>query len=154
MSIRLQRITRDNWQDALQLQVHPEQEKYVASNLYSMAQAHAEPEWTCRGIYDGETMVGFIMDGVSEEGDTLDGYWVRRFMLGKQYQKMGYGRRAMDLLLQEVRDQGHSEVFISFVPENEGAKRLYTSVGFVDTGAMDDDEVVYRLAWNGTDKSQ
>lgn len=148
MDVQLRPINRANWQTALDLKVHPNQEKYVASNLYSLAQAYGESEWVCRGIYDGDTMVGFIMDGLSEEGDDFDGYWICRFMLAHEHQNKGYGRAAMNALLSDVRKQGHKTVFISFVPDNLAAKQLYTQVGFVDTGAMDDGEAVYRLDFN------
>lgn len=43
--------------------VTPEQEDFVAPNLYSIAEAYVEPSWTPLAIYAGEELVGFSMFG-------------------------------------------------------------------------------------------
>ena len=40
---------------------------------------------------------------------------------------------------------GASEFALSYGPTNTVARHLYTSMGFVETGEMEDDEVVARL---------
>ena len=41
---------------------------------------------------------------------------------------------------------GHSEIFTSYDPENSVAAQLYASLGFEDTGRIEDDEIVVRLS--------
>jgi diamine N-acetyltransferase len=41
---------------------------------------------------------------------------------------------------------GYEAVLISFVPENEAARALYTSLGFQDTGEIEAGEMVFRLS--------
>lgn len=63
-------MTRDNLTEVLRLKVRPEQEKCVASNAYSLAQAHFYPEeaWF-RAIYADETPVGFMMCSIEEDDE-------------------------------------------------------------------------------------
>ena len=61
-TISLREITRETLRDVLRLKVAPEQEKFVATNAVSIAQAHFYPEtaWF-RAIYADDTPVGFVM---------------------------------------------------------------------------------------------
>jgi len=145
MELKLVPITKENFEEALELSVKSHQEKFVASNVYSIAQSRVEPLLNCRGIYDGDTMVGFILEGYSHDGDDLDGYWIEQFMLDSHYQHQGYGREALVLLLDDFKAAGIEGVYISVVPGNEGAERLYRSLGFEDTGKLEDGEKVFWL---------
>lgn len=83
----LKPITKDNWHAAIRLEVAPEQRKFVASNLYSIAQSQFEPGTVLLGIYnEDETMVGFLMYGPYH-----DEMWIWRLMVDQQYQGRGYG---------------------------------------------------------------
>jgi diamine N-acetyltransferase len=130
------------------LKVAPEQERFVASNAFSLAQSKYEPELIPQGIYDGETMVGFLMYRPADFG--LAKVWlIYRLMVGKDYQGKGYGRAGMECLLERLRAiPGYNAVLISFVPDNDAARKLYASLGFEDTGEIEDGEIVYRLALN------
>lgn len=120
----------------------PEQQMFVAHNAYSMLEALYEPEGNYPiGIYDGDEAVGFILYG-------FDGneWWIIRFMIGGQHQRKGYGRAAMLKLIDVMRNQhGAGDIKISFVPTNTAARTLYASVGFEDTGTIEEGEVVYIL---------
>jgi diamine N-acetyltransferase len=49
-------------------------------------------------------------------------------------------------LLERLKAQpGYTAILISFVPENVAARNLYASLGFVDTGEIEEGEIVYRL---------
>src|SRR5512136_940860 len=77
------------------------QKHMVAPNAYSIAEAHFAQHAWYRAIYADEVPVGFIMlhDSAEEE----PGYLVWRLMVGGPYQKMGFGRRAVELLIDYVR---------------------------------------------------
>ena len=56
-------------------------------------------------------------------------------MIDKRYQGKGYGRKAMQLALDYIRTLpcGPAEsIWLSYEPENEVAKKLYSSFGFVE----------------------
>jgi diamine N-acetyltransferase len=60
----------------------------------------------------------------------------------------GYGKFGMENMLKRFRqDERIQNVGISYEPENETARRLYASMGFVETGEIQGDEVVavYRI---------
>ena len=66
-------------------------------------------------------------------------YFVWRFMIDQHHQGVGYGRAAMELIIEHVRTLPDArELYISHLRGNAGAAGLYTSMGFTYTG--DEDE--------------
>ncbi len=145
VKVTLQEITRQNWIGAVKLKVDREQENFVASNLFSIAQAKVEPYWHPMAIYADDTMVGFTMYGFEEEGRHLDGYWICRLMIDSRFQGKGYGKAAMQLVIDELAAEGAERIFISFEPENTVAESLYSGLGFEDTGEIEGGERVFCL---------
>ncbi len=144
MTIILQEITRDNWERCVRLRVAPEQEHFVASNAISLAQSKYEPEYIPLAVYDDNEMVGFVMYGQ----DRNDGkFWIARVMVDQRQQGKGYGRTAMQLLLERIQAMPNcDEILISYEPENEVARRLYASFSFRETGEIVEGEAVARLS--------
>lgn len=141
MSIRLEPVTAANWRKFIALSVEPGQERYVASNLYSIAQSRVEPWWEIEGIYAGDEPVGFTMYG--KDGAEAP-YWICRLMIDRNYQRRGYGRAAMREVLGRLRRRTDcSEIRISFEPDNRAARALYLELGFEDSGEVEDGEVVF-----------
>lgn len=148
--ISLRPITRENWRECAVLSVAPDQQNFVAPNSRSLLQyLYQDPTDTFEpfGIYAGETMVGFMMYGMGEFGG-LTGWEIWRLMIDQRYQKKGYGRKALQLSIDLMRERLQvDELYIMFELGNDVARDLYTSVGFQDTGIIDDDEHVYKLTW-------
>jgi diamine N-acetyltransferase len=139
--ITLKPITKENWHAAIRLEIAPEQRKFVASNVYSIAESQFEPGTVPLGIYnEADTMVGFLMYG-PYHGEM----WVWRLMVDQRYQQQGYGRAAMQAIVAALRAMGHTEIFLSHEPENTVGAQFYASLGFEDTGRIDGDELVRRL---------
>lgn len=136
-------VTRDDYLKVIKLEVGEDQASFVASNAFYLAQASYESNCFPFCIYDADTLVGFCMYCL----DDADGqYWISQLMIGKQYQSHGFGRAALELLLGQIKtDKAHDRVFLSFEPENEWAKSLYESMGFVWDGRMAEEDLVYRL---------
>ena len=59
-------------------------------------------------------------------------------------QGRGIGRATMEEALDRFTHDGATNVALSYSPENEVARHLYRSMGFVETGEMEDDEIVAR----------
>ncbi|MBZ0276257.1 MAG: GNAT family N-acetyltransferase [Anaerolineae bacterium] len=145
MTITLRDITRDNWRACTKLKVADGQERFVATNAYSLAQARYEPECLPLAIYDDETMVGFLMYREADYG-LAKVWYIDRLLIGAEFQRRGYGRAGMLALIERLRAiPGYAAVLISFVPDNDAARDLYASLGFTDTGEIDYGEIVYRL---------
>jgi len=141
--IKLKKIDRDNFHPVLELSVFDEQNNYVASNCYSLAQAKAQPECVPLAIYSNDELVGFVMYCMDFEDNE---YWIYRLMIDKKHQEKGYGKTTMLQVIEILKqDKGHSIVYISFEPKNEIAKKLYESLGFAPDGRIIDGEIVYCL---------
>jgi diamine N-acetyltransferase len=129
----------------------PQQRTMVAENALSIAQAHfSESAWV-RAIYADDTPIGFLMLHIgSDYADGIDcpGVFLWRFMVSGPHQGKGYGREAIDLLVEHLRAQGVPELYTSYRGVEGGPEGFYTKLGFVPTGGRygDEIEVVYRLA--------
>jgi diamine N-acetyltransferase len=140
-TVTLRAVTRENLREVLRLKVAPEQEKFVANNAVSIAQAHFYPEtaWF-RAIYADETPVGFML--LSDDAAKPE-YFLWRLMLDARYQKFGFAARAMALLFDYVRTRPNAkEILVSCVPGEGSPYGFYEKLGFAPTGAMEDEEVV------------
>ena len=143
--LSLVEIDRHNYLSILDLSVSEEQRSFVASNTYSLAQAFVQPECVPLALYAENKPVGFAMYCIDENDRE---YWIYRLMIDQRHQGHGYGRAAMLLLIDRIRsemDEERHRIFISFEPENEVAKSLYESLGFVPDGRVEYGEIVYRL---------
>jgi GNAT superfamily N-acetyltransferase len=99
-TINLRKIDETNWKEAIQLKVSEDQEEYVASNLYSIAQFQFLKDFRAMGLYMDEQMVGFAMYGIdSDDGN----YWIYRLMIDKKYQGRGVGKQAIGKILEDIK---------------------------------------------------
>jgi diamine N-acetyltransferase len=144
MAVTLRPITPDNWRACIQLNTTEAQRHFVASVVYSLAQAYVEPWWTPLAIYADETAVGFVM---YRQLPGTDIAWIQRIMIDARYQAKGYGRAAMEAVIARIRQQeGRREIRLSYHPDNTVAAHLYEYLGFRPTGELQDGEIVVRLA--------
>ncbi len=140
--IRLRDIDASNWRELTKLKVKDWQAPFVASNGDSMARAHYVEGNFPLGIYDDEMPVGFCMYSISPKGET----WILRLMIAADYQSGGRGRTATEQLIALLREKyGQKPIYISFDPQNEWARKLYQSLGFVKDDREFEDEIIYRL---------
>lgn len=137
--IILRKIDKSNYWDAVKLKVSEAQTKFVAPNDKSLLQSayEAPDESTPYGVYDGDTMVGFLL--VTSEEDSPDSYWVWRFMIGENYQGKGYGKAGIKKIIEQTKAEGKYDYLrLSYMPDNEIARKLYASVGFVEEGIKEE----------------
>jgi len=142
-TVTLRKVTKENLREIFALEVTPKQSKYVATNEMSIAQAYFDREiaWF-RAIYADETPVGFLM--LSDDASKQE-YFIWRLMIDAKYQKLGFAKRAMELLFDYVRTRpGAKEILVSYVPGDEGPQGFYEKLGFTPTGEMEGDEVLMR----------
>jgi diamine N-acetyltransferase len=149
MTWRLRPVTRADFSAVVELTVRPEQAEFVAPNVYSIAEAYLEPDWTPLAIYDRDDLVGFTLFGRDDE----TGRWlIMRYMIDAEHQGKGYGTAALPVLIElMVERHGCSEIFLGYAPANDVAECLYARMGFVPTGEVVGGEIVARL---GLEKSR
>ena len=145
--VSLREVTAETVRAICALAVQPQQRQYVAPNAISIAQAYFEPHAWFRAIYADETPVGFVM---LDDNPEKPEYFLWRLMIDAEHQGRGYGRCALDLLLDYVRTRpGATELRSSYLPGDDGPAGFYRAYGFVETGELEDDvEVVIRLNLN------
>jgi len=103
--------------------------------------AYGDSPWQPLAVRVGEEVVGFVMWGV----DPVDqSFWIGGLVIDRRYQRRGYGRAVVAQLLERAASDGHREAALSYDPGNTVAQSLYASMGFVETGEVDDDETVAR----------
>ena len=138
MTVTLRPITRDNLRAVLRLRKHPSQEGFAPDNAASIAVAYVEPTFVPLVVYAGEEPVGFVMYGPHPD---TGAWWVLRLMIDREQQGRGYGRAAMEALIELMAERvGCAEIVTSCVPSNTVAAGLYASLGFRPTGEIEDDE--------------
>ncbi len=141
--VSLREITSETVRAICKLEVRPEQSSYVADNAFSIAQAHFAPTAWFRAVYAGDSPVGFVM---LDENLEKEEYYLWRFMIAGEHQRKGYGKDALDLVVEHVRGlPGARELISSYVPGDGGPRDFYLRYGFVETGEVDEDEHVIRL---------
>ena len=154
--LRLEKVTIMNVGAIRQLRVTDGQKYFVASNDTSIIEAYTTI--TADGhafpfvIYEGDTPIGFAMIGFDYNDDwgntpqiAKGNYLLWRLMIDKDYQQKGYGKEAVGVVLDFIKSFpcGKAEYcWLSYEPENEVARKLYRSFGFVETGEMDGEEIV------------
>jgi len=141
--VEFKEITTDNYNECLKLEVSDNQKNFVASNMYSLAQAWVFHENAYPfAIYADNKMVGFIMMGYKPEGI----YNIWRLMIDKRFQGKGYGKAAVLLAVEYLKEKYNvNEIFLSFEPDNTVAEKLYSSMGFQRTGEIAGDEIMMCL---------
>lgn len=145
MAITLQPITAANWKKVVKLKLAEHQSNWVAPNWYSLLQAHYE-FGTARAIAADEEIVGFVLYG-QVEGDPR--WWIVRLMIDVEQQQKGYGRAALQAIITEMRQNpACTDIYLSFVPGNDPAQKLYESLGFINTGQIEDGELVMHLPYS------
>lgn len=146
MPIYFKKIDETNYEECATLKVHEQQEAYVAPNWFSLLEVHYEEgERHPLAIYDGETMVGFLMYVFypADEDYHLDSWWVERLMIDQRYQNKGYGQEALTQFTDFFKKEyNNSPLRIATEPENKVAIQVYEKVGFAQTGEFAAGEMV------------
>jgi diamine N-acetyltransferase len=138
--IDLRALTRANLVACLDLDVLPEQRRFVAPNVRSIAEAYVLPAADPRIVYADDEAVGFVLFHPNEDGP---GHYIVRFMIDHRYQGQGLGRRALASAVDWVAAETRADrVRLSVLSENRVARSLYRSAGFVETGDIDRGELV------------
>jgi len=141
--VALREITAETVREICRLSVRDGQDEFVAPNAVSIAEAYFSPEAWFRAIYAGGTPVGFLM--LADDPEDKE-YYLWRMMVDARYQGMGFGRRAMELLIEHVRTRpGAAELCTSVVQAEGGPQGFYEKLGFRLTGEYDDDQAVMKL---------
>ncbi|MEM8672506.1 MAG: GNAT family N-acetyltransferase [Cyanobacteria bacterium P01_G01_bin.67] len=141
--VTLQEITAASVRTICHLSVRDEQQKFVAPNAISIAQAYFSEYAWFRAIYADTTPIGFLM---LEDKPQESEYYLWRFMIDARYQGMGFGRRALGLLIDHARTRPNATELLTSVVQAEGSPQgFYEKLGFKLTGEYEEEEAIMRL---------
>jgi diamine N-acetyltransferase len=142
-TLTLQPVHADNWRGVADLRVHETQRDFVAEPCRYLALCAYGQQWQPLAIMLADRVIGFLMWAV----DPADGAcWLGGILIDQTMQSRGYGRRAVELaLIQLAAEHGFTHFALSYQPANTVARRLYLSLGFVETDDWEDDERIARL---------
>ena len=147
--IEMKLVDESSFQAVLDLKISEadERARFVSSNVRSLADA-----WLYRengdvfpmAIYWNELVVGFLLLEIDKDEAE---YFIWRIMIGQQYQGRGYGRKAVEVLIKKAQmDFACNHIIADYVVGNEKMKHLLTSLGFQETGFIEENnEVAMRL---------
>ena len=146
--INFRAITEDNF-DAIISMKRPDDEPFVASNAYSLAQA-----WLYRdagdvfpfAIYNDDEPVGFMMlDDGSDEKCLV----VWRIMFPVENQNQGYGTAALrEIIRLAKKSRKYDFMILGCAPGNDIAEHVYRKLGFRPTGVFAHGEKEMKLDLN------
>jgi diamine N-acetyltransferase len=144
------KVVRDNFNDVIELEIEEAQEKYISSNVITIAESTLSPYFHLfhhRAICVDDKVVGFVEYQFGEIGEfDEDECTIWRFMIDRKHQNTGIGKNAMSLLLEEIKAYGCCKlVDVYYDPQNLVAKKLYANYGFKEVGDRDDGTVIAEL---------
>ncbi len=143
VNISLQEITEDSLSDILSLEVDEDQEHLITNNAKSIAQAHFSRYSWMRAIYADEVPIGFVLLYLDPDKPH---YEVWRFMIDKAFQGKGYGKAAMEQIIDFLNDLPDCrEIYLSYVPEKGNSAWFFKAMGFFDTGEFHGNEREMKL---------
>lgn len=139
LKVSISELTRFNWENALELELHDYQKDFLPEVMYSIAQSKFE-DLHPYGIFLNGNMVGYLMYGIF--GGVS---WISRIMVDKGHQEKNIGTEALQLILEKlVRHPDSAEIRTSFSRQNALAEYFFSSNGFEKIPGNLDDEIVMR----------
>lgn len=143
--VRLVEVTDANRAAVAALATQPSQRRFVATMADSFADA-ADPEvhegapvvpWM-RAIEADDEVAGFLMTAESRWPGEPPYLW--RLLIDRRHQGRGIGGRAVGLLVERLRAEGHDRLRASWVRDLGGPEPFYLGLGFRLTGEIEDGE--------------
>lgn len=143
--IRLELVNKDNFDQVLDLEVAPKDQRRVASVEYSLAQA-----WLYRdsevlfpyAVKSGQLTVGFLLLSYQHMEDS---YYIWRLLIDQKYQNQSFGKEVIRQVLQRARDdQQCHKVTVNYVIGNHKMRYILEKFGFQPVG-LDGQEMKMEL---------
>lgn len=129
MTVVLKPVSIENWYECTQLKVKSEQlNVFPAPVVYWIAESKYVDDFELRAIYSEEVLVGFLVFCTNPDKD--DNYWIPAIMIDEKHQGKGYGKAALEALIQFMSISHGIRIMIGHRPDNHIAGKLYESLGF------------------------
>jgi len=136
--VSLVEVTESNFTEICNLKVADDQITYVSTPLRILASAYAMRDRNARvwAIAEGNTLVGLLM--VKDLYEEPACYAIEQFLVDYRHQNMGYGSRALRLVIDILsKERRYEAIEVCVKMENKQAIKVYMNAGFIDTGFID-----------------
>ncbi|WP_151733987.1 GNAT family N-acetyltransferase ['Paenibacillus yunnanensis' Narsing Rao et al. 2020] len=144
MTIELKPLSMENWYDCTKLNVRQEQRSvFPAPVVYWIAESKFVADFELAAIYSEATLVGFTVfcNTPDEDGN----HWIPALMIDENHQGKGIGKKAMEQLIDLMRQKGCKRLMLGHRPDNLIAGNLYESMGFQRIGEEAVDGEIIRV---------
>ena len=124
-------LCEENWMDFAGLSVDESQKTFLASNIGIIARGYVYRNSRAKviGIVSDGVPVGLAM--VRDMEDEPACYELQQFMIDKNFQRKGYGLRALELILAALKaEQKYDCVEVCVKREDAQAIHVYEKAGF------------------------
>ncbi|HEM5993937.1 TPA: GNAT family N-acetyltransferase [Streptococcus suis] len=132
--IRLELVNKDNFDQVLDLEVAPKDQRRVASVEYSLAQAwlyREEGHLLPYAVKSGQRIVGFVLLSIQEDHS----YYVWRLLIDRHYQNRGYGKEVIRQVIGLAKeDPSCHTITMNYVIGNHKMRYILEKLGFQSVG--------------------
>ena len=134
-------VDSENYRKCCRLEIREDQKRFVSNAIGILGRAYAfrDDGARVRIICEDETMVGMLMTRFWPEDAC---YILDQFFIDWRFQRRGYGKAAIALLLEELAEEGRfPSVYLCYLEGNEEARDLYLQAGFQHNGDDEEGEI-------------
>ncbi|MGY3572116.1 N-acetyltransferase family protein [Vibrio paucivorans] len=148
--MKIEKVTPENLNAVISLELDKSQKGMVSDNVLSMAQAAVNPSYQPRLATVNGVPVGFVMYSEWKNATWAaqakpKEYYIFRVMVDKSQQGKGYGRAMMAALIREIESLNPKAIHIGYASNNMIAKVVYQSLGFKEHGKFEWGDVAARI---------
>lgn len=135
--LKIKPVDENNFMTVVQLELTTAQKeaKWLADNTFSLAQCwlyREKQDCFPNAIYWENQVVGFVLFEIETDSQEL---LIWRLMIGQQFQSKGYGRQAVDKIIEEAAvNYPERTIVADYIEGNEPMKQLLTRLGFQEVG--------------------
>jgi diamine N-acetyltransferase len=141
--VRVEPLTDANVEEVLDVAAAPGQDRWVRPVAWYVARSAYEKVWTPVAFVAADEVVGFAEWAYDPSDRT---YCIGGVVIDARHQGKGLGRAAVSALVDRLRQRPDChDIALTVHDDNAGARRLYGSLGFTETGEHLGDELVMVL---------
>ncbi|HEM6302931.1 TPA: GNAT family N-acetyltransferase [Streptococcus suis] len=135
--IRLELVNKENFNEVLQVQLAPQDQRRVASVEYSLAQAwlyREEENILPYAVRSGQKVIGFLLLSLLAEDKS---YYVWRLLIDKDFQNRGFGKEVIRQVIGKAKaDPLCHKISIHYVIGNHKMRYILEKFGFQSVGIV------------------
>lgn len=137
--VYLKEVDENNWKEIAALELFEEQKSFLDTPLGIVARGYVYRNCNAKvfGIANEEKIIGAAL--IRDFDEEPVGYDLQQFMIDKNFQNKGYGRQALELILNYLKtEKRFDRVEICVKKADIPAIKLYEKAGFKNSGYFDE----------------